>query len=351
MSGQKNTIHAAASLQTNHRTERGDIPHGVIRTAEFRPAWWLPGPHLQTLWGSLFRRRVPLLLRRERLELPDGDFIDLDWTTGDSGPIVIILHGLEGSSESHYIRGLLAALEARGWRGVVMHFRGCGGEPNRLDRHYNAGETEDLAHVIDVLNRREPATPLACVGYSMGANALLKWLGETGERSRVRAAVAVSVPFMLEAAAKRMKGGMSRLYQAYLVGKLRRSYQRKFHNRPSRPASLEHVEGVRDFYAFDDAVTAPLHGYAGARDYYDRASCRQFLGAIRAPTLIIHAVDDPFFFPWIIPGPEELGAAVTLELSHRGGHVGFIGGATPWRPEYWLERRIPNFLERASDCK
>jgi hypothetical protein len=320
--------------------------YGTVRRSGFRPAWWLRGPHLQTLWGALLRPRPSVATRRERLELPDGDFLDLDWTLGDEGPVVLILHGLEGSSDSHYARGLLAAAAARGWRGLVMHFRGCSGEPNRLERCYDAGDTRDIAHVVDLLHRREPATPLACVGYSLGGNALLKWLGETGLAGPVRAAAAVSVPFLLEAAARRMGSGLSRIYQRHLIGGLHASYRRKFSAHPAPPVSPEDLPGLADFFAFDDRVTARLQGYAGVEDYYRRASSRQYLHGIRVPTLLIHALDDPFLLPSAIPGRQELSDRTLLELSPHGGHVGFIGGGAPWRPVYWLEQRIPRFLAR-----
>lgn len=312
---------------------------------DFRPAWWLPGPHAQTLWPALCRRRPRPPLRRERLELGDGDFLDLDWTAGERGPTVLIVHGLEGSSSSHYALGLLAAVVRRGWRGVVMHFRGRSGQPNRLARSYCAGDTGDIAHVVNELHRREPATPLAVVGYSLGGNALLKWLGETPGETPLRAAVAVSPPFLLDAAARRLGRGFSRLYQYFLIGGLKRSYRAKFRRRSDGPVTLEQLAALRDFYAFDDRVTAPLHGYSGVADYYARASCRPFLGRIRVPTLLLHAWDDPFIAPDAIPEPSELSPCVRLELSRAGGHVGFIAGPWPWRADYWLERRIPAFLE------
>ncbi|MBL8259364.1 MAG: hydrolase [Candidatus Competibacteraceae bacterium] len=311
----------------------------------FEPAWWLPGPHAQTLWPVLCRRRPRPPLRRERLELPDGDVLELDWTDGEGGPVVLIVHGLEGSSNSHYARGLLAAVAGRGWRGAVMHFRGCGGQPNRLARSYCAGDTADIAHVVGELNRREPATPLAVVGYSLGGNALLKWLGETPVDPPLCAAVAVSVPFLLDAAARRLGRGFSRFYQYFLIGELKRSYRAKFRRRPDGPVALDRLSALRDFYAFDDRVTAPLHGYAGVADYYARASCRPWLGRIRIPTLILQARDDPFIAPDALPDPAELSPCVRLELSRAGGHVGFVAGPWPWRAEYWLERRIAAFLE------
>lgn len=310
----------------------------------FRPAWWLPGPHAQTLWPVLFRRRPRPALRRERLELPDGDFLDLDWTAGQRGPIVLVLHGLEGSSDSHYARGLLAAVVHRGWRGVVMHFRGRSGQPNRLARGYCAADTADMAYVVDWLRRREPDAPLAAVGYSLGGNALLKWLGEEGAEIPLRAAVAVSVPFLLDAVAQRLNQGFSRLYQFHLLSELKRGYRAKFRHRTDGPVALAELAGIRDFYAFDDRITAPLHGYAGVYDYYARASCRPGLRHIRVPTLILHALDDPFMRPETAPAASELSPSVRLELSPSGGHVGFIAGRWPWRAEYWLERRISEFL-------
>ena len=311
----------------------------------FRPAWWLPGPHAQTLWPVLFRRRPRLALRRERLELPDGDFLDLDWTVGDQGPIVLILHGLEGSSDSHYARGLLAAIVRHGWRGVVMHFRGCGGQPNRLARRYCAADTADMAYVADWLQRREPAAPLAAVGYSLGGNALLKWLGTAGPDLPLRAAVAVSIPFLLDDTARRLQQGFSRLYQLHLLRALKRGYRAKFRRRSDGPVTLAELATIRDFYGFDDRITAPLHGYAGVDDYYARASCRPDLRQVRIPTLILHALDDPFMWPETAPAASELSPSVRLELSTGGGHVGFVAGPWPWRADYWLERRIPAFLE------
>ncbi|MBK7542192.1 MAG: hydrolase [Candidatus Competibacteraceae bacterium] len=311
----------------------------------FQPAWWLPGPHAQTLWPVLCRRRPRPPLRRERLELPDGDFLDLAWTAGERGPIVLVVHGLEGSSDSHYARGLLAAIDQRGWRGAFMHFRGCGGRPNRLARSYCAGDTADIAYVANALRQREPATALAGVGYSLGGNALLKWLGEARTDPPLRAAVAVSVPFLLDAAARRLGSGFSRLYQRHLLGALKRGYRAKFRRRSDGPVGLDQLNGLQDFYAFDDQVTAPLHGYAGVGDYYARASCRQYLRQIQVPTLILHARDDPFMTADAIPDATELSARVRLELTPGGGHVGFVGGCWPWRADYWLERRIPAFLE------
>lgn len=290
------------------------------------------------------RRTPDLTLRRERLELPDGDFLDLDWTDNADGPIVLVLHGLEGSSNSKYARGLLAAVRRRGWRGVVMHFRGCSGIPNRLPRSYHSGETGDLAHVVEELRRREPATALAVVGYSLGGNVLLKWLGETGATAPLAAAVAVSPPFVLSRAADRLERGFSRVYQWALLRRLRASVMAKLVYTPL-PFDGQTLVGFHTFRQFDEHVTAPLHGFRGAEDYYTRSSCRQFLRGIAVPTLIVHARDDPFTTEEAIPAAHELAPSVTLELYAHGGHVGFVAGVLPWRARYWLEERIPGYLK------
>lgn len=318
----------------------------MIVGSQFRPAWWLPGPHLQTLWPALLRSVAHVKLTRERLELPDGDFIDLDWGPLHTGPLVIVFHGLEGSSRSHYAAGILSALDAAGYQGAVMHFRGCSGEVNRLSRSYHAGDTNDLQYTIAQLEERFPQRLIIGVGYSLGGNALLKWLGQTGVDNPLHAAVAVSVPFKLASATERLEQGFSRLYQRYLVNKLRASAKRKI-SRPGFPVNLDGLNKLRRLRTFDDTVTAPLHGYRDVVDYYSSASSHQYLKGIRKPTLILHAKDDPFMTQRIIPNEPELSRCTTLELSNHGGHVGFVAGTTPMKPRYWLEDRIVEWL-RAS---
>lgn len=318
----------------------------MIVNSTFKPAWWLPGGHLQTLWPNLLRKRPRPALARERIELPDRDFIDLDWTTGTSGPLVLVLHGLQGCSASPYAAGILKALHDHGMRAALMHFRGCSGEPNRLDRSYHSGETSDLDTVVRLLRSRHPHAPLAAVGYSLGGNVLLKWLGEQGAKAPLAAAVAVSVPFDLHRAAWRLERGLSRLYQRVLLRSLRRSLVRKFRHRPA-PFALDQALRARSLREFDTKVTAPLHGFANADDYYTRSSCAQYLRGIRVPTLILHALDDVFMTADAVPSPAALSDSVTLELSASGGHVGFVAGPWPWRPHYWLEERIPAYLRSA----
>ena len=183
----------------------------------FRPAWWLPGAHAQTLWPTVFRRPPRPRLDWERLRLPDGDFVDLSWAGADRQTIVVCLHGLEGSYQSPYAAGMLNALAARGWCAVLLHFRGCSGELNELPRSYHSGETGDFGYLLEVLAQRHPNSALAAVGYSLGGNVLLKYLGEQGRGSPLRAAAAVSVPFNLGIAAQRLDNGFSRVYQWRLL--------------------------------------------------------------------------------------------------------------------------------------
>jgi len=315
----------------------------MITRSAFRPAWWLPGPHLQTLFPSLFRRRRPPSLTRERLELPDGDFLDLEWTDRTAGDVVLILHGLEGSLESHYTGGMLGALAQAGYNACLMYLRGCSGEPNRLPYSYHSGKTDDLGFVVRAIQDRLPGKPLAVIGYSLGGNILLKWLGEQGKAAQVTTAVAISVPFDLNQAALRLEHGLSRIYQHHLVNKLRASARRKA--RAHRlPWPAERLNELRTFRRFDNEITAPLNGFRDVDDYYTRSSSRQYLRSIQAPTLIIQARDDPFLPAPALPQDDDLSPAVTLELSRRGGHVGFVSGNNPLHPQYWLEQRIIQHL-------
>lgn len=312
---------------------------------DFKAAWWLFNPHLQTIWPVLIRKFKKLSVERERLELPDGDFLDLDWMGKDqSGPLVMILHGLEGSTESHYVKGMLNAINACGWRGVVMHFRGCSGEPNRLPRSYHSGETKDLEYVISVLMEREQETPLASIGYSLGGNVLLKWLGETKANNPLKAAIAVSVPFELHKAASRIECGFSRFYQWYFLRCLRERLSAKFTKVPT-DVDVNFLNQLQTMREFDDKYTAPLHGFCNVDHYYQVASSRQYLRHIQIPTLIVHAKDDPFMTEDIIPQPEELSSCIELEITNEGGHVGFVSGTYPWKPQYWLEDRVTQYLK------
>ncbi len=320
-----------------------------IIQSTFSAAPWLPGAHAQTLWPFLMRRTAALPYRRERLELADGDFLDLDHSDVAAGARrLLVLHGLEGCSRSAYVQGLIRRMNSQGWNATAMNLRGCSGEPNRLARAYHAGQTDDLTAVVTHLLACEPHAQLSLAGFSLGGNIVLKWLGEQGDAAPVRNAVAVSVPFVLRELAQRMQQGFSRLYQAHFIRLLGASYRRKFVDGdlpPPHPPEL--VRQLRTFFAFDDAVTARLHGFDGVDDYYARASCRPWLGRIAVPTHIVQALDDPFMTVTMLPPADELPPAVTLELAAGGGHVGFVNGL-PWQPHYWLDARLADILETAA---
>ncbi len=313
-----------------------------IIASTFKPAWWLRGPHAQTLWPALFRHRPRLAVQRQRLELADGDFLDLFWSGPEQGPIILLFHGLEGSIQSHYTKGLMYALNRQGMRTCLMHFRGCGGVPNRLAIGYHSGKTDDPQQVLEHLVESLGRPPFGAIGISLGGNVLLKWLGEQGARSPLRRAMAVSVPFRLDDAARRLARGPSRLYQRHLINSLQRAYRRKF-SRIRSPLQID-VTRLRDFRAFDHEVTAALHGFAGVDDYYARCSSRPVIPSIRVPTLILHARDDPFMFADTPPDEHELPSAVSLEMPDEGGHVGFIAGSIPGWADYYLERRAAQWM-------
>ncbi|OGT31381.1 MAG: hypothetical protein A3E87_03360 [Gammaproteobacteria bacterium RIFCSPHIGHO2_12_FULL_35_23] len=317
------------------------------KKSKFKPAWWLKNAHMQTIWPTLTRPKIKLKLQRQRFELSDGDFLDLDWieNTDPTAPIVVVLHGLGGSINSPYALGTLQAIQQANWRGVLMHFRGASEEHNRLACSYHAAETMDIKEFIYHLKEKEPNTPIGCVGYSLGGNVLLKWLGETGSKNPLAAAIAISVPFDLNKVLNRFNKGFSRFYSRYLLQQLTTNVINKFSATDSYiPLDLEKIKKATSFSDFDNNYTAPVHGFANAYDYYQRASSRHYLKEIRVPTLILHSEDDPFMTPDAVPDESELSDYVTLELSPQGGHVGFVAGRWPWQAEYWLERRIPEFL-------
>ncbi len=315
----------------------------------FTPAWWLRNPHLQTLWASKVRDapNPPPAELAEELTLPDGDFIELAWTADLGGPIAIVLHGLEGSAKSPYAAGLCQSLTNIGWTAVVVQMRGCGERYNRLDRSYFAGDSGDINFAFDTVKQRYPDRRIAVIGYSLGGNIILKWLGELGAEAGADCAIAISVPFDLSGSANALNRGFSRVYQRYLVGQMVDKVRGKFAGR-TPPVRLDHLSHTMTFWDFDNDVTAPLHGFTDVHDYYKKCSSRQFLASIRIPTLLLQAADDPFLEPSGVPAIRELNASTRLELSARGGHVGFLAsnpdsllgcGLTPW-----LETRIPTFL-------
>ncbi|MTH47753.1 hydrolase [Intestinirhabdus alba] len=315
---------------------------------EFRPLRGFANRHLQTMLPRLLRRRVKFKAHWQRLELPDDDFVDLAWSEDPQQarhkPRLVVFHGLEGSLRSPYVHGLIHAAKARGWLGVVMHFRGCSGEPNRQKRIYHSGETGDGSWFLHWLRRTWGVAPTAAVGYSLGGNMLACLLAQEGKETPVDAAVIVSAPFMLEQCSYHMDKGFSRIYQRYLLNLLKANAARKLKAWPDTlPVSLQQLRRVRRIREFDDLITARIHGFADAIDYYRQCSAMPLLGRIAKPTLIIHAKDDPFMDHHSIPAQDQLPANVHYQLTERGGHVGFVGG-TLRRPQMWLERRIPDWL-------
>ena len=323
----------------------GPVRPAFVPTDPFRPAWGAAGPQRQTLLAHLIRRPRPPPLRRERVDTHDGDFLDLDWLdVPKDRPHVLVLHGLEGSPGSGYVRATLNEIAGRGWGAVAMAWRSCSGEPNRALRSYCSGETEDPRFVCTRIREAGVRGPLFAIGFSLGANALLKLLAETGEEAPVDAAAAVSTPFDLAACALVLDApwGSGALYRREFLRTLRRKALSKLREHPACGLSPEAVRGARTLRAFDDAFTAPSNGYRDADDYYARASSGPLLPRIRRPVLCISAEDDPMIpvetLPASIPNP-----MVQLLRTQRGGHVGFLAGSLV-RPRFWAEAQAVEFL-------
>ncbi|MGE5169579.1 MAG: YheT family hydrolase [Rudaea sp.] len=313
----------------------------------YRSPQWLRGGHAQTIWPyRLPRPRVPL--RRERVETPDGDFWDFDWLdarAAQEAPLVVLFHGLEGGSTSHYARALFARLLRMGWQGVVPHFRGCGGAANRLPRAYHSGDYTEVAAMLDAIRTRRHGAPrIYAVGVSLGGSALLNWLGRAGEDAKLilTAAAAVSAPLDLLAAGAAIDRGMNRIYARHFLATLK---PKSLAIAARFPGSLDtsRIRRARTMWEFDDAVTAPLHGFAGTRDYWTRASSKPWLDKIGVPTLVLNARNDPFIPAHSLPRADEVSSAVTLEQPAHGGHVGFAHGRFPGNVD-WLPARLLHYF-------
>ncbi|HXC25334.1 MAG TPA: hydrolase [Gemmatimonadaceae bacterium] len=323
----------------------------------YRPAWWVPGAHAQTLWGKLVRRPRPVFTRVERWETPDDDFLEihrLDAARGLTGsraartPRVVILHGLEGTVRSHYAQGLLGEMRRRGWGADLVIWRSCGSEPNRARRFYHSGETIDLALVIDRVTREFPDDPLALVGVSLGGNVLLKYLGERGREvpRQLVAAVAISVPFDLARGSAYINRGFSKIYQKYFMDSLKRKTHEKVTRYPDLIAR-DRIDTLTTLQEFDDAMTAPIHGFADAQAYYADSSAIRYIQRIQVNTLLLNAVDDPFLPPDVLDEVRRIAAGnrcLSVEFPEKGGHAGFVSGWNPFSPVYFLERRTGEFL-------
>jgi predicted alpha/beta-fold hydrolase len=312
----------------------------------YHAPWWLPGGNTQTIYAALFARVPRQGVRRERWETPDGDFVDVDRVDGPAeAPLVVLFHGLEGGTPSHYARAMLAAVAGRRWRAALPHFRGCGGEPNRLPRAYHSGDSAEIDWMLRRLAGEASAAPCYAMGVSLGGNALLKWLGERGPAARtsVRAAAAVSAPLDLTAAGDALGRGFNMVYTRNFLATLKRKSAAKLERFP-RLFDGARVARSRTLREFDDLVTAPLHGFRDAADYWARASSKPWLRAIAVPTLVLNARNDPFLPDEHLPRADEVAPQVALEFPATGGHVGFVNGPFPGRYD-WLPRRILAFFE------
>ncbi|HUW28874.1 MAG TPA: hydrolase [Sulfuriferula sp.] len=322
--------------------------HGLPpRITEYQAPAWLPGGDLQTIYPYFFARVPHVDYRRERWELPDGDFLDLDWVDAAAdAPLMALFHGLEGNSRGFYALAMMNAARHRGWRGVVVHFRGCSGEPNRLPRAYFAGDSAEIDYVLKRLKQNNGQAALYAAGVSLGGNALLKWLGEAGETATavISRAVAISAPVDLTITGRNLDKGINRyFYTAKFLSTLKQTALQKLDVYPAL-YERKQVEAISSLYAFDDLVTAPLHGYKGADDYWRHASSKPGLIHVRVPTLLINARNDPFMPGSALPRPDEVSSAITLDFPAEGGHVGFLEGPFPGNVD-WLPQRSLVFFE------
>jgi predicted alpha/beta-fold hydrolase len=304
-----------------------------IVMSDFKPPWWATNRHVQTIYPRFFKPRAKIQIRHQRLSLPDNDFVNLAWIgePKTAKGIVAMFHGLEGSINSHYAHDMAANLQEQGYLVVLMHFRGCGGEQNLRPRAYHSGETEDAWYFLNWLNQQYPTLKKVAIGYSLGANMLLKLLGEQVQQKLLQAAVAISPPFKLEQCAASIDQGFSRLYQSYLLKSMVNNLLSKMQTIDYEGQLLITQEQAKKLKNFR------------ADDYYQRCSAVHFLKNIITPTLILHAIDDPFMNQEVLPGENDLSANVRLEISEKGGHVGFMQGS-PWQPRIWTHKRVNDFI-------
>ncbi len=309
---------------------------------------WLRGAHAQTIYASRFCPRPPVAYRRERWNAPDGDFIDVDLVPAGAdapdAPWLVVFHGLEGSSDSHYARTLMALACRLGWNGAVPHFRGCSGEPNRLPRAYHSGDTAEVDWILRRFSARAAGAPVHAVGVSLGGNVLMKWLGERGGEAAplVDSAVSVCAPVDLAAAGTALEHGFARAYALHFLQTLKVKALQKLERQPGL-FDAQALRRARTMRAFDDVFTAPLHGYRSVDDYWARASCKPQLPAVAVRSLLVNALDDPFLPRSALPGRSEVSPTVTLDYPASGGHVGFVAGPPPGNAS-WLARRVAHFL-------
>lgn len=322
-------------------------------TQSFSAHWAMRNPHIQTMMPRFVRRQPLFTPIWETITTPDNDFLDLawseDWTQQSvlSKPIFVLFHGLEGCFDSPYANGLMNAFAQKGWLSVMMHFRGCSGKPNKQARAYHSGETEDARLFLEHLHARFPNNPKVAVGISLGGNMLVNYLDRYCDQELIDEATVICAPLDLAVCSKRIEQGFSRVYHQHLLSSLKASALQKI---PLLESALgidvKTVQNMKFLHQFDDAITAPLHGYADARDYYTRCSGLPKLNNVRVPLNIIHAKDDPFMTDEVIP-KFKLQSNIRYHLLTNGGHVGFITGS-PTQPQFWLEMVVPQFYDKFS---
>jgi uncharacterized protein len=320
----------------------------LIENSSYSSPRWLPGGHLQTIYPSLFRKVPQITQRRERIELPDGDFIDITWSPPSFTKLAILSHGLEASAETSYIQGMARALVQQGWDVLAWNFRGCSHEPNRLLRMYHSGETQDLHTVITHALENHPATSIALIGFSLGGNLTLKYLGERSfqHSPRLHHAVSFSVPCDLACSSLQLSLAKNRIYMERFLISMRAKLRAKKKRFPDQ-LDLKGLAKIRTFQEFDDRYTAPIHGFRDAADYWKRNSCRQFLPSIRIPTLLMSAENDPFLGANCYPRDEAAASEhFYFESPKMGGHVGFTSPQDS--NQYSSEHRAIEFLKSTS---
>lgn len=320
-------------------------------SSTYRAPAWLPGGHAQTIYPARLVPAPRVAYRRERWDTPDEDFIDLDFALPEppaaDAPILVLFHGLEGDSSSHYARAFMRQVADRNWRGVVVHFRGCSGEPNRLPRAYHSGDSDEGDWVLRRLHARYPQAPLYAVGISLGGNMLAKWLGEREEDAGfVRAAASIGSPLDLAAGGAAISRGFNLVYTRMFMETLKPKAIAKAQRFPGI-ARAESIAAARDLYDFDNAYTAPVHGFRNTEDYWARASGKPWLRGVKVPHLVLNALNDPFVPAESLPQPHDVSASVFLEQPAEGGHIGFARGGPPGDINF-LPERVLSFFERGA---
>ena len=313
----------------------------LLPTPDYQRPFFYFNSHIETIWPSIFRKVEGVIYQRERLELADGDFLDLDWVKSHQKRLVIISHGLEGNSHRHYCKGMAHFFGQHGWDALAWNCRSCSGEMNRLPRFYHHGATEDIAAVIDHALEQAYET-VALVGFSMGGSLTLKYLGERSDHAdhRIKSAAVFSVPCDLGSSARELDKPSRAFYRNRFLKKLRKKIEHKAVLFPD-VVSVKPFDTIRTFRDFDNAYTSPLHGFKDAQDFYTQASSGQYIHLIRRPTLIVNAQNDPFLPQECYPiETAKSSNEVFLEIPILGGHVGF---SLPNRPENWMETRALSF--------